>query len=72
MQVAKAGDRKSLLINLGIHVGYTVSLVQIQPCSLYKIYGSLSGIGNAADCKSVASGIPGSSPGRPTKINMGR
>ena len=35
MQVAKAGDRKSLLINLGIHVGYTVSLVQIQPHSLY-------------------------------------
>lgn len=29
-------------------------------------YGAVSGIGNAADCKSVAYGIPGSSPGRTT------
>ena len=31
------------------------------------IFGSVSGIGNAADCKFVAYGISGSSPDRPTK-----
>ena len=30
-------------------------------------FGSVRGIGNAADCKSVADGIVGSSPTRPTK-----
>lgn len=34
------------------------------------LFGSVSGIGNAADCNSVASGIVGSSPTRPTKCSI--
>ena len=61
MQVDKAGDRKSPLLDLSAQVVISTSLVQIQPYPFY--YGSVSGIGNAADCNSVALwGIVGSSP----------
>ena len=55
MQVAKAGDGKSPLLDMSAQVVISTSLVQIQPYSLHILYGSVSGIGNAADCKSVAS-----------------
>lgn len=45
---------KISVVRLGAQVVISTSLVQIQPYSLYT-YGSVSGIGNAADCKSVAS-----------------
>lgn len=64
MQVAKAGDWKSPLLDLGAHVVISTSLVQIQPYPLHM--GRWAELVTQRAVNPWPSGIVGSSPTRPT------